>query len=924
MSDATSRLAYERAQAETAWRRAESCATPHDALPWLERAHRFTPSDQNLAFALASARMAAGQMAAARDLFARLAARHGGREILAGLTVCALALGETAAALEATGRALRTAVPDATIMALASRMAPSFWCGVTLAGQLCGPRPAPAALTLDGEKITLRAGRLPPGWRKAASLRVAVGGADALGSPVDLQAVLRAEGFVALTKTGIAGWAWHPGDPDQDPVLTILQDGTTRRLTARDLAVTFRGTTPLARPRGFTLAIDTARRLRVLGADGRDVLGSPLGGATRAPPAPRPGPAPGVAVVVPVYRGLTSTMTCLRAVLDTIGPADRVIVVNDASPDPGLVTALRAMQAGGAITLIHSCPDEPSRNAGFPAAANAGLLAAAGADVVLLNSDTIVYPGWLAMLRRAVHSAPDIGTATPLSNDATIFSYPDPAHPGPLLDPAEGAALAALAARVNAGTLVDVPTGHGFCLYIRAACLHETGLLRAALFAQGYGEENDFCERAARRGWRHVAVPAIYVGHEGGVSFGPARHHLLARNGAILHRLYPAYRSRIDAFIAADPLRPARTRLDAARLAARADAPSVLLVSHAGHGGTGRIVREREAALRAAGFRPITLRGEDGVTSVADAADDTPNLRFHLPEGQAALRKLLRQSRPARAEIHHLSGHHSAVLDVLRGLDLPFDVIVHDYQWICARMTLVTGEGKFCGEPPVTVCDACVARWGDAQEVPLTPAALRARSERLLPRADAVVVPSDDVLRRIRRHFPAAPVRAQPWQDDPPPRPARLLPLASEGLTVAAVGAIGMEKGYDILLACARDSAARNLPLRFVIAGYTIDDTPLLATGRAFVTGPFKPGEAVSILGGTGARLGFLPSIWPETWCFALTDLWQAGLDAAVFDIGAPAERVRRTGRGWVLPLGLPPARVNDALLNLQALAGRS
>jgi hypothetical protein len=36
-----------------------------------------------------------------------------------------------------------------------------------------------------------------------------------------------------------------------------------------------------------------------------------------------------------------------------------------------------------------------------------------------------------------------------------------------------------------------------------------------------------------------------------------------------------------------------------------------------------------------------------------------------------------------------------------------------------------------------------------------------------------------------------------------------------------------------------------------------------------------------------------------------------------VFDIGTPAERIRSAGRGWLLPLGLPPAAVNDALLSL-------
>jgi hypothetical protein len=107
------------------------------------------------------------------------------------------------------------------------------------------------------------------------------------------------------------------------------------------------------------------------------------------------------------------------------------------------------------------------------------------------------------------------------------------------------------------------------------------------------------------------------------------------------------------------------------------------------------------------------------------------------------------------------------------------------------------------------------------------------------------------------------------------------------------------------------------LPLRFTVVGFTIDDAPLLATGHAFVTGPFKAADACAAITTIGAQLAFLPSIWPETWCFALSDIWQAGLDAAVFDIGTPAERVRRTGRGWIFPLGLPPSRVNDALLAL-------
>ena len=62
------------------------------------------------------------------------------------------------------------------------------------------------------------------------------------------------------------------------------------------------------------------------------------------------------------------------------------------------------------------------------------------------------------------------------------------------------------------------------------------------------------------------------------------------------------------------------------------------------------------------------------------------------------------------------------------------------------------------------------------------------------------------------------------------------------------------------------------------------------------------------------AGLGFVPSICPETWCLSLGEIWRAGLRAAAFDIGAPAERIRRTGRGILLPLGLSASAINNTL----------
>jgi GT2 family glycosyltransferase len=141
----------------------------------------------------------------------------------------------------------------------------------------------------------------------------------------------------------------------------------------------------------------------------------------------------------------------------------KVIVVNDASPDPALRAALMALAARRRIRLIV----RRGQSTGFPAAANAGLRAAPGRDVVLLNSDTLNPPGWLEALRRAAYTAPDIGSATPLTNEGSILSYPDPEGGNEMPGLSALRRLARLASRANGDAMIDIPTGVGFCLYLQ-------------------------------------------------------------------------------------------------------------------------------------------------------------------------------------------------------------------------------------------------------------------------------------------------------------------------------------------------------------------------------------------------------------------------------------------------------------------------
>ncbi len=559
------------------------------------------------------------------------------------------------------------------------------------------------------------------------------------------------------------------------------------------------------------------------------------------------------------------------------------------------------------------------------------------------NSDTLVPPGWLGKLREAAYGAPDTGTVTPLSNDATILSYPKAGAANPAPSTPGTARLAQLAARVNRQDLIEVPTAVGFCMYIRRDCLDEVGLFREDLFAQGYGEENDFCLRARHLGWRHMAHSGAYVAHHGSTSFGAARAHLIARNLGVLELLHPGYGALVAEFSAADPLAPARRRMDMMRWRAeRCSAGAALLITHADGGGVRRRVREHCAALRATGLRPIVLWPDpagSGIIAVSDAPeaaeagrnpsaeDRFPNLRFRLPGELPELLRFLRRDRPRHVEVHQLLGHHHAVMGLARLLGVPQDIYIHDYQWFCQRVALVGADRRYCGEPDIRACEACIADAGSNLEEEITVPALIARSAGELRRARRVIAPSEDAAFRIRRHFPTVRPEVLPWEDDAsiaaPPVPvlARAAIRPGTRRRVLVPGAIGTEKGYDVLIACARDAYARDLPLEFVVVGYTSDDERLLATERAFVTGGYRDTEADALMRAQGATLAFLPSIWPETWSYTLTEAWRAGLRVVAFDIGAPASRIRRTGWGWLLPLGLPAASINNALVGTAPLA---
>jgi glycosyltransferase involved in cell wall biosynthesis len=115
---------------------------------------------------------------------------------------------------------------------------------------------------------------------------------------------------------------------------------------------------------------------------------------------------------------------------------------------------------------------------------------------------------------------------------------------------------------------------------------------------------------------------------------------------------------------------------------------------------------------------------------------------------------------------------------------------------------------------------------------------------------------------------------------------------------IAVVGALGPHKGLSFLL----DVVALLPPeTRVVIIGYADGQiTPgWLKKDRLWVHGAFEPRYLAGLIRGYGARIALFPNRQPESYSYALSDVWHAGLPALGPAAGAIGERIARTGAGW-------------------------
>ena len=632
-------------------------------------------------------------------------------------------------------------------------------------------------------------------------------------------------------------------------------------------------------------------------------------------PAGRRTSAAGVAgpvdIIIPVYSGLAEVKACLDSVLSSSSAAQgEVIVVNDCSPEPAIDDFLRGLALESRITLL-----ENEDNLGFVKSCNRAAALRPENDFILLNSDTEVNGSWLDRLVAHATRFSDVASITPFSNNATIASYPRGGARRNSADDIPVAAIDDAMSAVNAGESVSLPTAVGFCMWVSRDAWQQTGGFDER-FGRGYGEEVEFCMATAAKGWRHLLACDVFVYHAGGTSFGEESDRLKVKAQQMIDDRYPDFSDIVEAWIAEDPALDARIRCDL-QLLGLTDAPRILHVTHNMGGGVEQHVRDLAAACSEKdGSLHLVLRpwGAGGYRLERIGGDSEFRKLINVDIAQELIPRFMSAARLQRLHFHHYAGLSKWVVSLPEVLGVPYDVTVHDFVSVCPQFHFQEPSGRYCGRPSDEDCNRCIVERPNHLQLDIGD--WRSLFSSHFANADRVICPTRYVARVIAEYFPTLTTQVLPHPEPRSGVPSEYAKQTRSRLKVAIVGGLTPIKGLDLVEAVIRQAELEDLPVDFVIIGFTT--RPFYAGCRAAVTGPYSRAELPNILVRERPDCFlFLPQI-PETFAYTLSACLATGLPIVAKALGALEERLENISRAHLLPADTDAKSVLDLIMAQQ------
>jgi GT2 family glycosyltransferase len=222
---------------------------------------------------------------------------------------------------------------------------------------------------------------------------------------------------------------------------------------------------------------------------------------------------PPVSIIIVTYNNLDLTKACIESIYaNSHYPNLELVIVDNNSSDGTRDYLNRIQNTYSNISLILN-----DDNKGFAPANNQGMRKASGENIILLNNDTIVTPGWISKLNHYLKdkSIGMVGPVTNMCGNEAIINVPYDVSTLEGFDEF----LNSFFKRSMKGDSFEIDMLSMFCVAMRRETVNEIGLLDER-FKTGMFEDTDYSYRIKEKGYKLICAKDIFIHHCCRASFG--------------------------------------------------------------------------------------------------------------------------------------------------------------------------------------------------------------------------------------------------------------------------------------------------------------------------------------------------------------------------------------------------------------------
>lgn len=621
----------------------------------------------------------------------------------------------------------------------------------------------------------------------------------------------------------------------------------------------------------------------------------------------------GIDIIIPIYNALDDLKKCIASILEhTDFKKHRILLVNDASPDVRILPYIKALKSDRILVI------ENESNLGFSGSINHGITVSKDRDVILLNSDTIVTHNWVEKIVDCAYSDASIATVTPLSNNATLCSVPEFLKENTIPEGYSLEKYAKLIEMVSMKAYPLIPVANGFCMFIKREVIDKIGLFDMETFERGYGEENDFCYRAEQIGYHHVMCDDTYIYHSGITSFvSEEKKKYIEAHEKILNERYPEQNHTVAVHCRDNPNEKVQDNIKIWTELLNGKKNLLYLVqadfredAHDHLGGTQLHVKDMMEVMRDSYNVFVAARNLEYLNLTAYTSKTEYTFKFYIGKAPTFFEfrskkfadlygKILDAFHIDLVHIHHTK---DLTLEMFYQADIrniPIITTMHDYYAICPSIKMVNCHGKLCiGDEKNLCCNECQKSFGGIWKDTDYIHVWRNEYKEALSLSSEIITPSESAKEIIVNYYPELKNKISVIPHGMKEMSCKQK-TESNGFHVAFIGGISKEKGSHTSYQLIRNGPNDIEWYLFGLWGY--NELSMLDKKNYTKIGLYERYELPRLIEKYQIDLICILPIWPETYCYTLSEAIMCNVPVITTDIGALGERMRVLNCGWIV-----------------------